>query len=235
MFEKPVFVSPKIKPFMLNALWHTVKDVSIQSFVDIMFFGMNSWNDLFMKYCCSSCLWVHPPVIVSSPWNAWTICMLHPDHWTYSYRLPWSCCKFLRISCPVLHIYSLFILSHLCMASSKNDRIHKTEQTAAIHASCTQTEYISKNTFTSTPSLHIYTYTDIKMLFCIIQQLLEVFMNLFTVPHIWIYCHDFSMPIDGVWIGNWIYWTLWYAWLHFTVRCYTRTSVQSHVSTTIAW
>jgi hypothetical protein len=44
----------------------------------------------------------------------------------------------------------------------------------------------------------------------------------------------YSVTIDGVWIGNRLYWTLWYsAWLHFTVHYYTHThtSVYSHVFT----
>jgi hypothetical protein len=57
-----------------------------------------------------------------------------------------------------------------------------------------------------TPYLHIYTYTDMKTLFCIIQQLLEMFMNFFAPLHIltYEYYHDFSVPVDWVWIGSWI-------------------------------
>jgi hypothetical protein len=40
-----------------------------------------------------------------------------------------------------------------------------------------------------------------------------------------------SVTIDGFWIHDRIYWTLWYsAWLLFTVHCYTNTSVHSHAS-----
>jgi hypothetical protein len=40
------------------------------------------------------------------------------------------------------------------------------------------------------------------------------------------------VTIDGVWIGNRIYWTLWIsAWLHFTIHYNTHTSVHSHVFT----
>jgi hypothetical protein len=39
---------------------------------------------------------------------------------------------------------------------------------------------------------------------------------------------DWSVTIDGFWIGDRIYWTLWYsAWLHFTIHNYT----YSHVFT----
>jgi hypothetical protein len=47
-----------------------------------------------------------------------------------------------------------------------------------------------------------------------------------------------SVTVDGVWIGNRIYWTLWYsAWLHFTVHCYrhTHSGIYSNVFTAIAW
>jgi hypothetical protein len=45
-----------------------------------------------------------------------------------------------------------------------------------------------------------------------------------------------GVNIDGLWFHDWIYWTFRYsAWLHFTVRCYTHTSVHSHVFTAVAW
>jgi hypothetical protein len=41
-----------------------------------------------------------------------------------------------------------------------------------------------------------------------------------------------SVIIDRVWIGDRIYWTLWYsAWLHFTVHYYIHTCVHSYVFT----
>jgi hypothetical protein len=44
------------------------------------------------------------------------------------------------------------------------------------------------------------------------------------------------VTVDGVWIGNLIYWTLTHnSWLHFTVRYHTQTSVHSHVFTAFAW
>jgi hypothetical protein len=58
MFEKSVFMFPKITLFMLVTFSHTVRNISVQSSVD-MFFGMNSCNDLlFIKYYWSSHLWV---------------------------------------------------------------------------------------------------------------------------------------------------------------------------------
>jgi hypothetical protein len=48
------------------------------------------------------------------------------------------------------------------------------------------------------------------------------------------YCHIilWSATVDGFWIDDRIYWTLWYsAWLHFTAHCYTHISVHSHAFT----
>jgi hypothetical protein len=47
-----------------------------------------------------------------------------------------------------------------------------------------------------------------------------------------------SVTLDGFRIHNLIYWTLWYsAWLHFTNRCHTQTSVPSllQCSLAVAW
>jgi hypothetical protein len=48
-----------------------------------------------------------------------------------------------------------------------------------------------------------------------------------------------GVTIDGVWIGNLIYWTLKHSksWLHFTNHCYTHrhTIVHSNVLTAVAW
>jgi hypothetical protein len=46
-----------------------------------------------------------------------------------------------------------------------------------------------------------------------------------------------GVTTDGVWIGNRIYWTLWYsAWLHFIVHCYTHIPVSTVTfSVAVAW
>jgi hypothetical protein len=50
-----------------------------------------------------------------------------------------------------------------------------------------------------------------------------------TLPPLAPYCHVI-VTVDGVWIGNSIYWTLWYsAWLQFTFHYYTHTFPQSRL------
>jgi hypothetical protein len=44
----------------------------------------------------------------------------------------------------------------------------------------------------------------------------------------------YGVTIDGVWISNWIYWTVtlrYSSWLYFTIHYYTHTSVHIHVFT----
>jgi hypothetical protein len=55
-------------------------------------------------------------------------------------------------------------------------------------------------------------------------------------PTLWVFSKCFGrivtwwgVTIDGFWIDDRIYWTVWYSvWLHFTVHCYT------HVSTVVS-
>jgi hypothetical protein len=73
---------------------------------------------------------------------------------------------------------------------------------------------------------------------CSVHQLLNTVILEIWIPHYSEYCHLSVVTIDGVWIGNPMYWTLSYsAWLHFTVHCLTHahTSVHSHAFTAVAW
>jgi hypothetical protein len=54
-------------------------------------------------------------------------------------------------------------------------------------------------------------------------------------PQVFIYCHVYGVTMEGVWIGNWIYWTvLCSPCLYFIVPCYTHTLVCSVFFTAVA-
>jgi hypothetical protein len=73
---------------------------------------------------------------------------------------------------------------------------------------------------------------DVAKVYCLRKGLLNAITLNVTYPH--------AVNIDGVPIGNRIYWTLtlgYSEWLHFWVHYYTRTStsINSNVFTAVAW
>jgi hypothetical protein len=42
-------------------------------------------------------------------------------------------------------------------------------------------------------------------------------------------CHVYDVTVGGIWIGNWVYWTIltYDSWLHFTYYCYIHTTLSS--------
>jgi hypothetical protein len=50
-----------------------------------------------------------------------------------------------------------------------------------------------------------------------------------------VYHHVYGAIIDGFWIYDQVYWTLWYsACLHLTVHCYTHTHTHTHTHTPVS-